>query len=316
MPNDPDALYALVLKSQGLNFPGVKPWHIKASYTVFDTDGSHPVNGVFEEWWMGPHKYKRSYSRAGFTQTDYAANAELYRVGNQQWPIREELWIPTDLTEPLPNLHGAEEFTLQKADFTGNAKLRCIALTYPVGPTAVVGAVYPTFCIDPGAPVLRLSVPRGSPKETIYNRILGFQGHYVAGDIQTDFNGKTIFRLTVNSLDLLQSSNDGLFTPPSDALLLQVGTMPLPLTGMRLLKSVMPVYPSLAKTEHFDGVVNIQATIGRDGHVAKAKIVDGPRILQQAALDAVQHWIYRPFMVSGEPVEVDTPAKVMFRLGR
>ena len=84
--DDPEMLYMLAVKSQGLNFPGVKPWHIKASYILFDAKGKNPVNGVFEEWYVGPHRYKRSYTRPGFTQTDYGTDAGLYRSGEQKWP--------------------------------------------------------------------------------------------------------------------------------------------------------------------------------------------------------------------------------------
>src|SRR5271163_4707895 len=92
--DDPEVLYGLVVKSQGLTFPGVKPWHLKASYTLFDAKGKNPVNGVFEEWYVGPHRYKRSYTRPGFTQTDYGTDAGLYRSGEQEWPARDELQIP------------------------------------------------------------------------------------------------------------------------------------------------------------------------------------------------------------------------------
>lgn len=313
-PDSPDALSTEVLQSQGLNFSGAKPWHLKASYTVFDKDGKDPVNGVFEEWWTGPHTYKLSYSRPGFSQTDYATDAGLYRQGEQAWPRGEELWIPISLMEPMPDLRGIKDLALRKAEFTGEAKLRCVAVTGSAEPYPVTGKTYPTFCIDPTSPVVRLSVPYGSTEETTFNRILGFQGHYVAGDIKTYRSGKTIFQLTVDSLEGLANAKDGLFTPPSDAVLLPPG--PPSVGSMKILKSAPTMYPALAKAEHWDGAVHIEAAVDRNGHVLSAKVIDGPRMLQQVALDSVNQWIFRPFLVGGEPVEINAETKVRFKLGR
>jgi TonB family protein len=314
MTDDREVLYGLVVQSQGLTFTGVKPWHLKASYTLFDDKGSNPVNGVFEEWYMGPHRYKRSYNRPGFTQTDYATDAGLYRVGEQKWPTGEELRIPINLFEPLPDLQATKDFTFEKADFTGDVKLRCIVLAHPTGPNPV-NATFPTFCIDPGSPVLRLSVPYGASKETIYNRTQVFQRHYIAGDVLTNVQGKTVFKLTIDSLERLQDADDAMFTPPPGAVLLPPGPIPLPRGSLQVLKSVAPLYPALAKAQRDDGVVRIQATIDRNGHVAKARIIDGPRMMREASLDAVNQWIFRPFLISGEPVEVDTELRVIFNSG-
>lgn len=305
----------LALKSQGLTFAGVKPWHIKASYTLFDAKGNNPVNGVFEEWYMGRHRYKRSYNRPGFTQTDYGTDAGLYRSGEQKWPTREELQIPINLFEPLPDLQSTKDFTFQKADFSGGVKLRCIVLAYAQKSTAYF-ITFPTFCIDPGFPVLRLNVPYGASSETIYNRTQTFQNHYIAGELIANIGGKTIFKLTVDALERLQDTDDAMFAPPSDAVLLPPGPIPLPLGSLQVLKSVAPIYPALAKAQRYEGTVNIQITVDGRDHVTKAKVIDGPRMLQQASLDAVNQFIYRPFRVSGEPVEVDTEHRVIFKLGR
>ncbi len=314
-PDDPETLYMLTVKSQGLNFPGVKPWHIKASYILFDAKGQNPVNGVFEEWYVGPHRYKRSYTRAGFTQIDYGTDAGLYRSGEQKWPTREELRIPINLFEPLPDLQGAKDFTFQKADFTGDVKLRCIVLAYAQQPTAYF-TTFPTFCIDPGSPVLRLNVPYGAHSETIYNRTQTFQNHYIAGELIANIDGKTIFRLTLDALERLQDTDDARFTPPSDSVLLPPGPIQLPRGSLHVLKSVAPLYPALAKAQRYEGTVNLQITVDGRGHVAKAKVIDGPRMLQDASIDAVKQWIYLPFRISGEPVEVETQASVTLWLGR
>jgi len=315
MPTDPDALYALVLKSQGLNFPGVKPWHIKASYTVFDAKGENPVNGVFEEWFVGPHKYKLSYTRPGFNQTDYGTGAGLYRVGEQKWTSGEELWIPISLMQPMPDVRGDKIFTLLAAEFTGSVKLRCLQLADSAHPIPHPGASNPTFCIDPASPVVRLGIPYGPGRETIYNHILGFQGHSVPGEILINIRGKTTFKLTVDSLDSLQGANDALLSPPSDAVLIPPGPVKISSGSTQGLRTVSAVFPALAEKDHFEGIVFIQATIDRNGHVTNPKILRGPRIYQQSALNAASQWVFRPFLLGGEPAEVDTQVGVAFNVG-
>jgi TonB family protein len=148
-----------------------------------------------------------------------------------------------------------------------------------------------------------------------HNHILGFQGHTVPGEILTNIRGKTRFKLTVDSLDSLQGANDALLSPPSDAVLIPPGTVQISSGGMLGLRTVSAVIPALAEKDHFEGVVLIQATIDRNGHVTNPKILRGPRIYQQSALNAVSQWVFRPFLLGGEPAEVDTQLGVAFNLG-
>lgn len=81
-----------------------------------------------------------------------------------------------------------------------------------------------------------------------------------------------------------------------------------------LLRKVQPVYPPLAKAAHVSGAVQLQATIGRDGTIQNLRVVSGHPMLTQAALDAVRQWRYRPYLLNGEAVEVDTTVTVNFNL--
>jgi protein TonB len=77
---------------------------------------------------------------------------------------------------------------------------------------------------------------------------------------------------------------------------------------------VTPVYPKEAKEARVQGVVALSATIGKDGKIVALKVESGPSELRQAALDAVQQWEYRPYLLNGQPVEVATTIEVNFRL--
>ena len=84
-----------------------------------------------------------------------------------------------------------------------------------------------------------------------------------------------------------------------------------------LLESkVPPVYPIDAKKAGVSGAVVLQATIGTDGSVKDLRVVSGPEMLQQAAVDAVKQWRYRPYLLNGQPVEVRTTINIIFTLAR
>jgi len=82
-----------------------------------------------------------------------------------------------------------------------------------------------------------------------------------------------------------------------------------------LVQKTAPVYPSIAKSARISGTVVIQATISKNGTVENPRVVSGPTMLRQAALDAVKSWRYRPYLLDGTPVEVDTTVNVVFNLG-
>ena len=86
------------------------------------------------------------------------------------------------------------------------------------------------------------------------------------------------------------------------------------MVGM-LLQKTMPVYPPIAKAARVSGTVVLQATISKTGLIENLRVLSGPAMLQQAALDAVKSWRYRPYLLNNEPVEVETTVNVIFTLG-
>jgi protein TonB len=82
-----------------------------------------------------------------------------------------------------------------------------------------------------------------------------------------------------------------------------------------LSNRVSPVYPAVARAARVQGIVILQALIGKDGQVKELSVVSGPPLLQSAAIDAVKQWVYRPYLLNGDPVEVMTTVNVVFTLG-
>jgi protein TonB len=85
------------------------------------------------------------------------------------------------------------------------------------------------------------------------------------------------------------------------------------LSGLKI-KGEMPHYSEEAKRA--GGAVTLHAIIGKDGHVMDASVVSGPELRRAATLRAVRDWEYKPYLLNGEPVEVDTTISIIVDYGR
>ena len=80
-----------------------------------------------------------------------------------------------------------------------------------------------------------------------------------------------------------------------------------------LINRVQPVYPAQAAAMHIQGTVELLATISKDGNVTELKQLSGDTALGHAAMDAVKQWKYRPYLLNGQPLEIQTQITVNFR---
>ena len=84
-------------------------------------------------------------------------------------------------------------------------------------------------------------------------------------------------------------------------------------TGL-LIRKVPPTYPPLARQARIQGVVILQAQISKEGNIQNLQLISGHPMLAPAAIEAVKQWKYKPYLLNGEPVEVDTQVQVNFTL--
>lgn len=82
-----------------------------------------------------------------------------------------------------------------------------------------------------------------------------------------------------------------------------------------LIRRVEPTYPPLARSARIQGSVVLFASIGSDGTMQNLRVLSGHPLLVGAAVDAVKQWRYRPYILNGEPIEVETEITVNFVLG-
>ncbi len=80
-----------------------------------------------------------------------------------------------------------------------------------------------------------------------------------------------------------------------------------------VIKRVPPKYPPSALAAHTQGVVQIEATVNKDGNVVNPKVLSGDPVLAAAAIEAVRQWRYKPYYLDGEPVEIQTQITINFK---
>jgi protein TonB len=83
-----------------------------------------------------------------------------------------------------------------------------------------------------------------------------------------------------------------------------------------LIQDVAPQYPPEAGRARIEGTVVLLAVIGKDGTVREVRVESGLPVFAQAAIDAVKQWRYRPYLLNGEPIEIDSQITINFTLSK
>jgi protein TonB len=92
--------------------------------------------------------------------------------------------------------------------------------------------------------------------------------------------------------------------------------VPARIAEANLVYDVAPKYPPDAGRERIEGTVVLMAVIGKDGTVRDVRVESGLPVLAQAAIEAVKQWRYRPYLLNGEPVEIDSQITINFNLSK
>jgi TonB family protein len=85
------------------------------------------------------------------------------------------------------------------------------------------------------------------------------------------------------------------------------------ISGGQVLHHVSPVYPAQAKSQRLEGRVVLDAVVSEDGTVGDVKVLQGPAVLAQSAMDAVRQWRYQPFTLDGRPIRRETTITIEFK---
>jgi TonB family protein len=316
---DPKALLLLAERSNGLTGESAQPWHLKVSYKFLDDQGVANDQGTFEELWSSRTHYKQILTGQKYSRTEYGTEKGIVFTGDKETPRAQILEMEREFASPVPDI--SQDTNLQfesKPLDLGPMHLVCLqANSYTGGiPNGIWGRSY---CINVDKPALRITANSFTHSKSIHNHLISYQGRFLAGDLSILKNGKTVFTAHLENINPLTETELGDLQPPADAQpfaeksgMIQVAGG---VTQGMLLYKVAPDYPAIAKDTRVDGIVVLEATIDKTGHIRDLKVQSGPHMLQQAAIDAVNQWVYRPYLLAGDPVEVKTTVNVIFSLG-
>jgi protein TonB len=81
-----------------------------------------------------------------------------------------------------------------------------------------------------------------------------------------------------------------------------------------VVRKIAPVYTAMALQLRKEGTVELMARINKAGGVTGVQVLSGDLMLAKSAVEAVRQWKYRPYLLNGEPVEIETQITVNFRL--
>jgi TonB family protein len=313
-PTDPKALMLAAAKLNNLATSDAKPWHIKASFQLFDDQGVVTDEGTYEESWASPVQFKRTFTGKNFSQTAYGSKVGLMLAGAKGNTPEILLAARNNLVHPMP-----EDVIIEHTTYTtkpldaGSVKLLCVI---PSAPAPGAPADNSAYCLNTDEPMLRIAARPSTSDQTFHNRVLRVEDRTIAGDLKITHNGKPALTLHVESAELLDPSEEASFTPPPDAVAAPtLVTIPGTLAAAMVISREPPVYPPAAITARISGTVALLGVISKEGTIEDLKVINGPSIFQQAAIDAVHKWRYRPYLLNGKPVAVQTTIYVVFSLG-
>ncbi len=332
LPSDPRAVFAAAEPFYDFTDAKLKPWYLKATYQLYDEKGKPTKQGTYEYWWASPQVYRSSWTRAGATHTDWhTADGKFYRTESGE-PLKYfERNLESMLLRPLPaevvlasDRTRLEMKTVSARSSSGSVKLPCVVMSFSSqagnGHPAPNPAAEDRFCFEP--PNNALVLASSDFISTVYSHVVTMQGRYVARQFETFIGKYKAFSMTVDQVDGI-SATEAALTPAADATPdslvvgpLQVAPADAPGGPGSLPKKFPPLYPPDAKAERIQGLVLLGVTIGKDGKVKDVDVLESPAdSLSRSAVECVKQWEYKPYLLDGAPVEVETVIRVFYTMG-
>jgi len=319
MPKTADALLQLALTQNDIDVEGLKPWELKATFQLYDEKGKPTETATLDEIWGGRKQQKRTWASPSFNQVEVVNEQGTFRSGSQdEVPLTLEhaRLIMVHPMPPADDISEAKTAMLKKR--FNKVDLNCVELFPSIkGQVDTPPAPFSMYCFDRDHPIYLAGYGYGEISYVV-NTVGKFQNRYIGLTDSVAINDILLVKGTIGDLRTIPNVDASMFVTPANATIIQrIHGLKAPgVTAGNLLYKKTPVYPAAAKATHEQGTVLLRAIIGRDGHIHSLRVESTPRTdMGEAAMAAVRHWIYKPYLQNGEPTEVDTIITVNFRTG-
>ena len=306
-------LLTAAAKVNGLSGEGLKPWHMKVDFQMVSGAGPNkPVAGTLEEWYLDRYHWRRTYSSSEPTWSGSewrVGKAHRYVTKRRHFEF-EDYWLTSRVGRPVINpLYQVddirpEDALLVQRETTNGVTMNCTSLAHP---TEQYGRkpewIVPTMCFDTD---LHVRIMRSEDIVGQFFDLQPFQGRNMARDVQLLVGGHLFCEMKVTLLETVDKLDEALPKPDAEAserpfamesgdpqpvATYQVGAAIPLITGYPPYRGSM-AFPVII---HKDGSIKVEGSVGR-----------GPlRYIWDAISNTVGRWKYEPYVVEGEPVEVE-----------
>lgn len=308
VPKKPRAVLAAAAPFYNFSDPAMRPWHLKATYQLYDDKGNPTEQGTFEYWWISPKVDRGSWARpsASFTVWHTADGGHHYQVSGEKInPF--EINLSSEFVFNLNELNLAKEQLSESERAWNGRELTCVT------PPTSLPSFSPylrrtvrgtTLCFDSATNALMGHYSLGV--ETQYNGIVKMQGHFLPQQLTMFVNGKKTIVANLTSIYDSGSADQMLIPPvppqpqqPGQLFLLYPGDLGPPI-------KTSPMGQGINGSQH-PGMLIIEITVDKEGKVTNAEVVSTPdRDLGNSLAKAVLRWRYHPYVYEGKAFEVRT----------
>lgn len=299
--DDPKAIMSMASKVNGISSDEVGPWRLKASFTLYNAMGDVIDRGTFEESWASEKRNRFTFASSGFTQTTFVSPKGWKNSGSHAFLPLLLAEVRHGFVLPLIEQRFIKGWDLsQQSTVVAGQPLTCITVDDPELNPMQRQLSRTTYCFDVKTLVLRASI--GSPDiQTVHNDIFQFHGRFVPRELTVRSPERVYLQAHLDSLESVSfidqaelSAPEGAFDAPEHYM-----TCISQVDAKRLQSGkAEPEYPPAALSAHVAGSVNVLTQIDRGGHVYEAIPLSGPPLLQDAALDAVRKYTFKPYGTS------------------
>jgi TonB family protein len=295
-------------RANSLDAEGAQPWHLRMTFQLYDLAGKPKENGTIEEWWVSPQARRLEVKSTSYNLTvpsDLSAPPEPAGGKRAAYLVNE---LINQIVHPIPDYKDFNDLDVAEASRTfGKVALTCIGVQ-----RANLKSTTPPltqFCFSPGSTLLRAHLD-AAQFGAVRNNMVTFRGISLGRD-NTLMYGRN--EAISGHLDTLES-----FHPEGSIVLTTFApppTIPSVVLAGKIVKKTQPEYPFYARQQHIAGTVLLSAIISKQGTIADLDVVASPDAsLTSSAIDAVKHWTYQPYLLNGQPTEVDTTITVNYNL--
>ena len=298
-----------LVAANNLDVKGNAPFHLGMTFQLYDLKGKPTETGSFETWWPGVGGRRTLVKLAGLKEDGSApdgADDATVRYAYLVSQLIEAAIHPVPTMEPPAG-------TVTKTLSSGKFQLEC---TGPKpSPAEAVNAQLDTVCVAPNSTDL-LTMQGLSGNMTMLRPKTGkFHDTFVAMELRIYYLRTDAIDGKLTALQAYDPANAKVESPSttlSEAPVVRVSGGVI--SGHRI-KFVEPNYPMDARVSHLGGSVLLNAVIGKDGVVRRlVPIASTDSMFTESALQAVRQWRYSPYLLNGEPAEVDTTVTLNFAI--